>query len=274
MAYTPDFIVNKSVVVQLETVVFSYTGSTSPAVRSLFWSFGDGGTSTELSPSHYWKNDGIKAVTLTAIYADGTQVMVEKSSIVQVNVGVIEDYIDLLLYQFKQKANWRKLLTPPINQVTLIDFVALTLGQIFSFNVDGVHLDNLGVILGLPRLERSDSDYRAALQQMPEVITGFGQLPILIKYAQLFLGAETLSLFESDKALYLDATNPIPQNYNTFLGRFKQHTAAGTSVALVISDNNEVPLEFEFTDEPADYLTENELSELSYDDDGFLSELY
>jgi PKD repeat protein len=61
------------------TVTFT---NTSSSATSYLWSFGDGGTSTALNPSHTYLDEGMYAVTLTATNSCGTSTVIQSIDIV------------------------------------------------------------------------------------------------------------------------------------------------------------------------------------------------
>jgi hypothetical protein len=219
---------------------------------------------------------GSKTITLTVIFADGRQRTVSKVGYVTVTVGSTKAYLDLLISQFKDKTSWTGILTPFIDQLDDLCFVADDLIKVRDLsNVAGVDLDALGELLGLPRLGRADSVYRLLLLAMPFINRGYGQLETLIKYTALFLNSDLLYVMNNPGTVTLDVVNPeVIDQYALFRQRIQQLAAAGVRVVLTVSDADEVPLEFEDTGEPPDFLTGNEWSEEDYEDDGYLAEEY
>jgi PKD repeat protein len=258
---------------RLAPTTFEFTGGVTPAVTGYSWNFGDGTTSNEAAPSHHWTTAGAKDVTLTVIRTGGGQESTTKVAFVTVTPDALDTYRDLLITKFKTRVTFRGFLTPHLEQEALLDHVSTALAAVRSLLGTGVQFDTLGEILGLPRLGRLDPAYRLALANMPTIGRGYGQLEVLIGYTQLFLTPDSLLVFDGGMHVLLDAVMTTPVNYTLFLQRVQQFAAAGVKVDLVVSDDGDVPLEFEYTDESPTFLTDNELSELDYEENGFLAEL-
>lgn len=273
MAYTADF--TASIVgnlPRLTPVTFTYTGDTTPAVVGYHWDFGDGSTSNEEHPAHFWTSEGAKTVSLTVIFDDGKQDTETKVDFVTITPDDLDDYLDLLLTQFKDKDHIRGLTSPHIDQMAILDHVSESLQSVRSLQSSGVVLDTIGEILGLPRLGRSDADYRLALERMPAIIRGYGQLEVLIEYTQLFLEPLGILAYDGQMRVLLDVTVTSAINADLFLSRVQLLAAAGVRVELIVNEG--IPLEFEYTDEPPEFADGNELSEIDgYYDGGILSEL-
>lgn len=275
MAYNPDF--TSSVVttaVRFELIRFWYTGDTSPAPVGFVWDFGDGITSNEEEPIVSWRTVGNKTVKLTVIYDDDVQDSEEKIGYLSIVEGSLTSYLNLLLTQYRDKSSIRALISPFIDQVTQLDFVADQLSRIWSLEGRGVQLDVIGEILGLPRLGLSDAAYAVALTSMPEILHGCGNYCAICKYTYLFLDFSYIQLIELVGTVYLDVIMSGTRDYPTFLRRVQAIAASGVAVRLAVSDDGDIPVECEYTNEPPVYPSGNELSEISYEDNGYLAELF
>jgi PKD repeat protein len=272
MAYNPRFTSTPAggSVARLTPLTFSYTGDTSPAVTGYRWEFGDGCVSNLATPTHRWLTEGDYDVTLTAVYEDGAVYSVTVASYVTIVADSLTDYLDLLLEQFKSRTTLRGLLTPPIDQMAMVGLATDGLLDTWSLASEGIVLDNVGEILGLPRLTRSDAEYRTELARMYRVVWGHGDEESLITYVEVFLDPSYYSILESDMHVLVDVLVNAPQNYVLFYRQLEVLAASGVRVDLVV--NEEVPVEFEYTDEPPIYPSGNELSEDSYYEGGYLSE--
>ncbi|MBL7892090.1 MAG: PKD domain-containing protein [Bacteroidia bacterium] len=69
---TPDFYVKSQTGCDSLQVVFRDTSKTTPAATAWAWTFGDGKTSTQQHPVHYYTNTGTYSVSLTVTNADGS----------------------------------------------------------------------------------------------------------------------------------------------------------------------------------------------------------
>jgi PKD repeat protein len=275
MPYEPDFTSDVTgSVARLAPVRFTYTGSVDPLPVGYLWDFGDGITSNYESPTVYWRDVGNKTVRLTVIYDDDVQETEEKADYLEVVLDVQGDYLDLMLYQYKARDTVRNLLSPFIDQVTILDHVCAKLALIWSLSGRGVALDVIGDLLGLPRLGRDDDDYAEALRWMPYINHGYGQLGVIIQYIDLFLTYDHLFVSEWCGLIYVDVVISISQNYTLFLQRLQTLAAAGVLIHLAASDLSEIPVEFEYLTELPTYIDGNELSEIDYEDNGHLAELY
>jgi PKD repeat protein len=257
---------------RLAPTTFEYTGDISPAVVGYAWNFGDGTTSNEAAPTHHWTTEGTKDVTITVIRTGGGQESIIKAAFVTITPDALDTYRDLLITKFKTRTTFRGFLTPHLEQCTFLDHVSTALGQVRSLLGSGVQLDTLGEILGLPRLGRLDPAYRLALAGMPAICRGYGQLEVLISYTNLYLTSEYITVTAGSMHVFLDVIVITPINYTLFLQRVQGLAAAGVKVDLTVSDDGDTPLEFEYTDEPPIYPTGNELSELDYEENGYLAE--
>jgi len=273
VAYNPNFTSSPigGEVTRLAALTFTYTGDVVPAVVGYVWNFGDGTVSTDAAPVHYWRQVGTYDVSLTAIYDDGAQHSITKTAYVTIVADDLDDYLDLLLTQYRRRPRLEGLLAGPIDQGTLVANAAQDLTRTRDRDVaTGILLDDLGDLLGLTRLGYTDAEYRAALGVMPEILRGYGSLDAVIRYVQRYLDPEYLTALEGDMRVYVDAVGHDPQNYRLLRMRLERLAAAGVRVDLVV--NEEVPLEFEYTDEPPLYVSGNEFSEPTYYDGGYISE--
>jgi PKD repeat protein len=66
-----NFVVLPSQIIKIPNYTFSFQNTTSGAVKYYKWSFGDGTTSTEVSPTHTYKMIGQYQVNLIAINKEG-----------------------------------------------------------------------------------------------------------------------------------------------------------------------------------------------------------
>ncbi len=255
---------------RLAPTTFEFIGDTTPEITGYAWNFGDGNASNEASPSHHWTATGPKTVSLVVIRTGGMQESVIKTGFVNIIPDTLDAYRNYLITKFKNRNTVRGFLTPHLEQNTLLDHVAAALERVRSFTGMGVQLDCLGEILGLPRLGRSDDDYRDALESMPAICRGYGQMEVLIAYTRLFLNSVHMSAFGGNMRVLIDCVDHDQQNYTLFKQRLGHLAAAGVRIDLAI--NEETPVEFEYTDEPPIYSSGNELSEDSYYNGGYLSE--
>jgi PKD repeat protein len=270
MPYTPNFMASQTSVARARPTLFTYTGDTTPSIAGYFWSFSDGLTSNNEQPEVEYKTIGLKTVTLTVVFNDGVQSSVTKVNYVTVTEDTRTSYIELLPPFFRANVSWSNFLTPFLDQTSLLEGQVEKLKKQRSFYSIGNDLDVVGEVLGLPRLGKSDGAYASALQAMPEINHGSGQLEILIAYTNLFLSPTNLLVFPGPMHLTFDAVVNTSQNFTLFLQRLRSRAAAGTTVELLISD--ETPLEFEGPDEPA-LFSGSELSEIDdYYNGGILPE--
>ncbi|MBF0432337.1 MAG: PKD domain-containing protein [Fibrobacteria bacterium] len=90
-----DFSTSQTSGVNSLDVSFTVTNTGGP-IDSLLWDFGDGATSIEQNPTHYYSNLGSYTVSLTAIGPDGTDVET-KVDYVRVNPPIVSTVIAPLL---------------------------------------------------------------------------------------------------------------------------------------------------------------------------------
>jgi PKD repeat protein len=267
--FTSDLAGN---VPRLAPVTFEYIGDAAPAVVGYAWSFGDGATSNEARPTHHWTTLGAKNVGLFVTRVDGTNETITKTAYVTITVDALDDYRNLLFEYFRPRQSIRDLLTPHLEQATILDHAVGRLSTIRALTNYGEVLDLVGEILFLPRLGRDDDTYRAALGQMVYVCRGYGQLEVVIAYTQLFMLVDHLHVFSGNMCIMLSMIGTPPVSPALFLTRVRQLVAAGVDISVVVGAG--IPFEFGSVAEPPTHDVGSELSEIGYYDGGELAELY
>jgi PKD repeat protein len=267
-----NFIPSVASASRLAPVTFEYTGDPTPVVVGYAWTFGDGATSNEARPTHHWATPGLKDVGLFVTRVGGVSESVTIVGCVTVTTDTLDEYRDLLFDSFKSRQSIRDLLTPHLEQVTILSYDVVQLRDTRSLSSHGEVLDLVGEILSLPRLGRDDPTYQAALRKMVLVCRGYGQLEVLITYTQLFMLVDHLCIFSGDMCITLSMIGTPPVSPALFVTRARALVAAGVDLSAVVGQGT--PFEFGSVTEPPTHATGGELTELGYYSGGELAELY
>lgn len=137
--------------------------NTSQNASSYFWDFGDGGTSTEVNPSHEYLENGEYTVTLTAT-SDQCGEDTFSDIVYIVGVGMIENEAELLeIYPNPSSGSFSLLLPQIANDfsIKLMDFRGnIVMKQSFAgprIN-KSINFENLNLIPGIYLLEYYDGE--------------------------------------------------------------------------------------------------------------------
>jgi len=116
---------------------------------------------------------------------------------IQFRTTVVEDSLNLLVQQFKEKANIEKFLTCFLEEAQELEDV---LKQLYTLRwldtAVGVQLDGLGQILALEREGLGDEDYRDALKFQALLNQSKGEPELLITALSVFTRSNYVSFFE------------------------------------------------------------------------------
>lgn len=174
---------------------------------------------------------------------------------VQIN-NVFERAISLLVNQFREQnldgslTNLQKLvkiITEPVQNIEDVNWELKT--ERWLSTAVGVQLDELGVILGLPReLNESDEDYRERLQFQIFINISNGTPEDSIRVLKFLTKASYIGYFELYPAAYQMETNGLvfPNPYNDLNDAIFQVSPAGVNYAPIVLTYN-VPISFELS---------------------------
>lgn len=272
-----QFESDKVEVERFESLRFYYTGNVVlPTPETYLWDFGDGELSNDQSPIHHYKTAGVYTVSLTVVFDDASTGNDTQSNLVTVATTIEDEHASFLLYQFRDMPQVNSFIKSISAYKTLAESQGYYIGRTRKSisNTFTIFLDDIGVIVGLPRNERSNEDYAPTLLLMALVNMSHGQLEALIRYTQLFIDPTSLFVADLSGIVLISLIGSASYNYVLAKQRLELIAAAGVLVNLSVAIDAEVPVEFEYTDEPPEFTSGNELSESTYENNGYLDELY
>lgn len=149
----------------------------------------------------------------------------------------VDQALDRLLEQFKDKEKMASIVTALTNQIQDLEnaFDQLFTERVIA-NADGQVLDDIGTIVGQPRLGFDDVRYRSLLLAKIGENVSQGDIERIISIAKLLIGANLVFLQEYYPAGFgLSASADVPSNLiNFFYERLDRVDPAGVRLEALI----------------------------------------